>query len=333
MLRIICAIPLGKFLLSLIYRPKSNPVQLFGSTLNNPVGLAAGMDKGGVALTAWDSIGFGFIEIGGITKVAQAGNPKPRMFRDNRGKFLINRMGFNNPGSEEMSRHLSVIKAKNRMPRSPLWINVGKSKSTPNSEAADDYRTTISRLYEFADAFVINISSPNTPGLRELQVGEDVSRIISSCKQIGDGNLPMLLKLSPDLDQGSLQSVVKAALDSGIDGFVATNTTLERPVESKISSQEGGLSGTPLNRVSTEMIAEIWKLTEGKVPIIGVGGIMSAEDAWQKIIHGASAVQVYTGLVFNGAGMVKSLNRGIRRRLKQSGFSDLSEAIGSAVEV
>jgi len=299
--------------------------------LSNPVGLAAGMDKGGTALQAWDSMGFGFIEIGGITMLAQDGNPKPRMFRDNRSKFLINRMGFNNPGSEVMKSHLSTQKSKNRLPKAPLWINVGKSKNTPNSQAAEDYSTTVSRLSEFADAFVINVSSPNTPGLRELQEGEDISVIIKLCKEANKSSSSILLKLSPDLEDDRLESVVMAAIESGIDGFIATNTTLSRPISSKISSESGGLSGAPLNDMSTELIAKLAKLTGGSIPIIGVGGIMNSEDAWQKIIHGASAIQIYTGLVFNGAGMVRSLNRGIRKRMKQSGFSELSQAVGSAL--
>ena len=341
MLRILASNPVTRFVLRTLYKPTHNlPIRRFGIDFEHPFGIAAGMDKRAEALRGWESVGLGFSEIGGVTMLEQEGNPKPRMFRHGRDRALVNRMGFNNPGSEKVALRLKQSRKHNR--KIPVWANLGKSKLTPLSEAKDDYATTLRRLWCDIDLFVINVSSPNTPGLRDLQHGDYLSSIIRECssenKKSADmygGNIkPILIKIAPDLTLPELEQILDIAIAENIDGIVATNTTLQRPnEEDKAYKQSGGCSGTPLTTRSTELIHHIFKYTNGNLPIVGVGGIMSSEDAWEKIINGASLLQAYAGFVFEGPGLTKEIVNGIRRKLRDSEFKSLEDAIGSSVNL
>ena len=341
MLRILSSNPVTRFMLRTLYKPTHNlPIRRFGIDFEHPFGIAAGMDKRAEALRGWESVGLGFSEIGGVTMLEQEGNPKPRMFRHGRDRALVNRMGFNNPGSEKVALRLKQSRKHNR--KIPVWANLGKSKLTPLSEAKDDYATTLRRLWCDVDLFVINVSSPNTPGLRDLQHGDYLSSIIRECssenKKSADmygGNIkPILIKIAPDLTLPELEQILDIAIAENIDGIVATNTTLQRPnEEDKAYKQSGGCSGTPLTTRSTELIHHIFKYTNGNLPIVGVGGIMSSEDAWEKIINGASLLQAYAGFVFEGPGLTKEIVNGIRRKLRDSEFKSLEDAIGSSVNL
>ena len=328
-------------MLGTLYRSPELPVKLFNLDFSNPVGVAAGMDKNGVAVPSWQSIGYGFCEIGGVTLHEQPGNPKPRMFRASKDKALINRMGFNNIGAHALQEKLQYWKDKGLWPDSPVGINLGKSKITPLKDAPLDYSGSIKILWKHADFFVINVSSPNTPGLRDLQESKNLDSIIKKCCEInkecseGDDNIlkPILVKIAPELDDGFLEDIVKIVKKHKLSGIVATNTTIDRPETTNISSEKiynevGGLSGAPLKDKSTEMIRKIYRLTKGKIPIIGVGGIFTAEDAWNKITAGASIVQLYTGLVFEGPGIAKSIVKGLKKRVESEGFESISDAVG-----
>ena len=342
MLKVMSSNFLTRKLLSLLYLSRKKlPVNVFGLDFKHPFGLAAGMDKRAEALLGWESIGLSFTEIGGVTMFEQEGNSKPRMFRSDSKKALINRMGFNNPGSERIREKLSKHYSKRSKPKIPLWINLGKSKLTENKDAHVDYSTTMKRLWEFGDVFVINVSSPNTPNLRDLQNQDDLKRIIDSCmdvnkreaKNVDNVMKPVLIKIAPDMVKEQLESIVKTALDSGCSGIIATNTTISRPTnltskEASIFSETGGMSGKPLQELSTDFISMVYGMTEGKIPIVGVGGIMNAEDAWEKIISGASLLQAYSGFVFEGPSLSKSIVNGLSKKLKENGLSTIQEAVG-----
>ena len=316
---------LGRMLLRVLYRPKKVHIEEFGMAFENPLGLAAGMDKKAEAMQGWETLGFGFIEVGGITEHEQTGNPKPRMFRSSKHSALVNRMGFNNPGSKKMAAHL----AKARKPNVPLFLNVGKSKITSLEDAHFDYAKTVELCGPYVDGFVINVSSPNTPNLRELQKDEDLARIISEVMKYSEGK-PVLVKIAPDLEDLQIKSIVDTARGMGCAGIVATNTTIARPDESKIMSEKGGLSGKPLKERSTEVIRLIADHTDGSWPIIGVGGISDSDDAWEKITNGASLIQIYSSMVFNGASVLKEIVNGLDRKLKSKGMTDLRQAVGIA---
>jgi len=324
-LRIASFTILGRMMLRILYRPKNVTSKTLGMQFRNPLGLAAGMDKKAEAMKGWETLGFGFIEVGGITEHEQTGNPKPRMFRSSKHKALVNRMGFNNPGSVKMASHLS----KTKKPGVPLFLNVGKSKITSLEDAHLDYAKTVERCEPYVDGFVINVSSPNTPNLRELQKDEDLARIIEAV-QIHSRQKPVLVKIAPDLEDMQIKSIVDTARGLGCAGIVATNTTISRPDEDGIMSQTGGLSGQPLKSRSTEVIRLIADYTNGEWPIIGVGGISNADDAWEKITNGASLVQVYSSMVFNGASVIKNIVNGLERKLKSKGLTELEQAIGLA---
>ena len=324
-LRFISFTVLGRMLLRVLYKPRKLNSNTIGLEFDNPLGLAAGMDKKAEAMTGWENLGFGFIEIGGITEHEQSGNPKPRMFRSSKHRALVNRMGFNNPGSEKMAQHLS----KTRKPSIPVLLNVGKSKITSLEDAHLDYAKTVERCGEFVDGFVINVSSPNTPNLRELQKDEDLARIIEAV-QVHSQNKPVLVKIAPDLEDLQIKSIVDTARGLGCAGIVATNTTISRPDNEGIMSENGGLSGQPLKSRSTEVIRLIADHTNGEWPIIGVGGISNSEDAWEKIVNGASLVQIYSSMVFNGASVIKEIVNGLDRKLKSKGMTELNQAIGLA---
>ena len=344
LLRLMVSNPITRGTVSLLYKPsKQVPISKFGLEFKNPFGIAAGMDKRAEALRGWEALGLGFMEIGGITMLEQLGNPKPRMFRAGKSKALVNRMGFNNPGSEKIALQLNKHFSKHGQPRIPLWINLGKSKLTELEDAPTDYATTMQRLWKYADAFVINVSSPNTPNLRELQNDDELKKIIDSCKAVnntesesqGISPKPILVKISPDVDDSQLAAIVNTARSNGCSGIIASNTTTSRPSENsgkeqKVFAQTGGLSGLPIQTSTTEMISKIYKMTDGEFPIVGVGGIMSGEDAWQKICAGASLLQAYSGFVFEGAALTKQVVNGIEKKMRQNGYSTLDQAIGSA---
>ena len=328
-------------MLGTLYRSPDLPVNLFNLDFPNPIGVAAGMDKNGEAVPSWQSIGYGFCEIGGVTLHEQPGNPKPRMFRISKDKALINRMGFNNIGALALQEKLQYWKDKGLWPDSPVGINLGKSKITSLEDAPLDYSGSIKILWKHADFFVINVSSPNTPGLRDLQESKNLEAVIKKCCEINkecserEDNIekPLLVKIAPELEDGFLEDIVKLVKKYKLSGIVATNTTVDRP-ESKHTSSEkiyneaGGLSGGPLKDKSTEIIRKIFRLTKGNIPIIGVGGIFTAEDAWNKITAGASIVQLYTGLVFEGPGIAKSIVKGLKKRVESEGFESISDAVG-----
>lgn len=336
LLRLFSSNPFSRSLLRFLYKPKRNlNIQCFGMEYNHPFGLAAGMDKRAEALRGWESIGLAFSEIGGVTMLEQTGNPKPRMFRNGRDHALVNRMGFNNPGSEKVAIRLNQV-GKQTI---PVWANLGKSKVTELSDAKDDYSTSLERLWPYIDLFVVNVSSPNTPGLRELQHGDHLKEILDACiskneacaKQYNGKTKPLLIKVAPDLTTSELELIIDTAITCKIDGIVATNTTLERPNETdKIYQEQGGCSGSPLKSQSTAMIHHIYSYTNGKLPIVGVGGIMNSDDAWEKITAGATLLQAYAGFVFEGPSLTKSIVHGLHRKLQQSEFDTIADAVGSA---
>ncbi len=315
----------GRLFLRVLYRPRRVDTSRLGLTFPNPLGLAAGMDKNAQAMRGWETLGFGFIEVGGITEHEQMGNPKPRMFRSSKHKALVNRMGFNNLGSEKIASNL----AKCKKPGIPLFLNVGKSKSTSLEDAHLDYAKTVERCGSYVDGFVINVSSPNTPDLRKLQKDDDLARIIEAVQEYS-GMKPVLVKISPDLEDMQIKSIVDTARELGCAGIVATNTTTSRPEESGIMLETGGLSGQPLKSRSTQVIRLIADHTEGEWPIIGVGGISSADDAWEKISNGACLVQIYSSMVFKGAGVIKEIVNGLDKKLKSKGLTNIDQAVGFA---
>lgn len=310
--------------------------EVFGIQFPNPVGLAAGLDKNGEAVQGFSSMGFGFMEVGTITPKPQAGNDRPRLFRLPTDEGLINRMGFNNVGVEQMARNLREIKRRTI----PVAVNIGKNKVTPNERAEEDYRECIRGLYEHGDFFVVNISSPNTPDLRNLQHGNELKSLLAAVTEemaaqkakIGASvSKPVLVKIAPDLKDDELDYMIETIVQSGVSGIVATNTTISRDgLTHPNQSETGGLSGRPLTEKSTEIIRKVYERTKGKMPIIGAGGIFTAEDAYAKILAGASLVEIYTALIYEGPDLPKRLNEGLLALLKRDGFTHISQAIGAA---
>jgi dihydroorotate dehydrogenase len=315
------------------------PIRLWGLDFPNPIGLAAGMDKHAAAVPAWEALGFGFVELGGVTWHAQSGNPPPRMFRAVKDGALINRMGFNNPGAEAMAETLAAWKARGDWPKHPVGINLGKSKVTRLEHAAEDYAKSFRALRSLADFFVVNVSSPNTPNLRQLQDKAALDEILAALQQEQDktGPRPILVKVAPDLSFEALDDILTLVGLRDIAGIVATNTTTVRPDTTdselmRVYGQSGGLSGQPLARRSTEIVRHLYRQTRGQLPLIGVGGIFSAEDAWDKITAGASLLQIYTGLVYEGPRLARQLVAGLAVRLEKNNFQRLEQAIGTAAK-
>jgi dihydroorotate dehydrogenase len=283
--------------------------KIFGLEFKNPVGLAAGFDKNAKLYNELTCFGFGFIEVGTVTPKAQSGNPKKRLYRLIDDEGIINRMGFNNEGMSKITTRLK--KNKNVL----IGGNIGKNKSTPNNQAVNDYLLCFNYLHDFVDYFVMNVSSPNTPNLRELQNKEPLVEILKSIKA---ENLtkskpkPILLKISPDLSKNNLSDIVDIVLSLKIDGIIATNTTIQRnSLKSKNMNESGGLSGKPISERSNEVIRYISEKSKGSIPIIGVGGIHSAQDAIDKINAGADLVQIYTGFIYEGPSLVRSINKAL----------------------
>jgi len=343
----------------------SLPIEVLGLKFPNPLGLAAGMDKFGAALPVWEALGFGFSELGGITFHSQPGNPGIRLFRAIPEEAIVNRMGFNNPGAEAFAQTLAQWRNSGRWPHHPVGINLGKSKTAPLEQAPEDYAKSFRALRSYADFFVVNVSSPNTPGLRQLQDKAALSEILAAIEEVqresveGRGlrveeisrfqransshstldtrhaPVPILVKVSPDLSFEALDDILELVEPRRISGIIATNTTITRPqsadaVSRRVYDEQGGLSGKPLRARSTEIIRHLYRQTRGRLTLIGVGGIFEPDDAWEKITAGASLLQLYTGLVYNGPGVASSIVSGLTRKMEELGCSRIQQAIGVA---
>jgi dihydroorotate dehydrogenase len=344
-------------------------LERFGLTFKNPLGIAAGFDKNGVVVNQLAALGFGFTEVGTVTFNPQKGNEKPRLFRLPEDRALINRLGFNNEGTAKVVERLKQIQ-----PNCALGVNIGKNKDVPNDAAIENYLKSFDLAFEVADYIAVNVSSPNTPNLRELQKAENLEELLSelqkrnrelsnaailaaagkaSCRPESiankssinkdasagsqrdssqtDGVAPLLVKIAPDLNDSEIEAIVDIALKLNLAGIIATNTTINRSNLKSNINENGGLSGKPLQKRSNEVITKIHKYSNGKLPIIGVGGIFSAEDAFEKIASGACLVQSYTGFVYRGISFAREINSGLLRILKEKGFANVDEAIGSQV--
>ncbi len=312
-------------------------VEAFGLRFAHPVGLAAGFDKGEVLAPGLLGLGFSHVEIGTITPRPQAGNDRPRLFRLPEHRALINRMGFNNDGAEACAERLARLSAADRP--GLVGVNVGKNKATPNERAEEDYLACIERLHPFADYLVVNISSPNTPGLRQLQERSALERLLGACAaraRAPDVAKPLLVKLAPDLAPEALDEAVDVAVAVGAAGVVATNTTIQRPGEVAAhprASEAGGLSGAPLEPLATAALRRVYARARGRIPVVGVGGVMSAADAYAKIRSGATLVQVYTGFIYGGPRFAQELVEGLESLLRRDGFGCIHDALGVDVAV
>ena len=326
-------------------RPESSgEVERFGLRFSSPLGVAAGFDKNGVVVNQLAALGFGFVEVGTVTLKPQKGNEKPRLFRLPEDHALINRLGFNNDGARIVADRLKRLDR-----RCIVGVNIGKNKDVPNEEAVENYLACLDIVYDVADYITVNISSPNTPGLRELQHGEHLETLLGALvKRISNAEIaenaelvnnspprlrkPLLVKIAPDLTTAEIEEIVDICLDLGVSGIVATNTTVSRDglkTRDAESLGPGGLSGRPLTARSTDVISTIYRRSKARLPIIGVGGIFTAQDAFEKIAAGASLIQAYTGFVYGGPSFARTINRGLLRILKERGFTRLDDAVGS----
>jgi dihydroorotate dehydrogenase len=318
-----------------------DPIERFGLKFRNPVGLAAGFDKNGTSAPELAALGFGFIEVGTVTNEAQPGNPQPRLFRLPRDRALINRLGFNNCGARQLAENI-----RRRRPDCVIGVNIGKSRSVTIEEAIADYLASFDAVYGVADYIAVNVSSPNTPNLRELQTADLLEKLLASLQQrnreLAAPNSssqlkPLHLKIAPDLSRSEIESIVEIASNHSVAGIIATNTTIRRE-ELQTSSERieaigaGGLSGAPLQDRSNRVIATIYKITRGRLPVIGVGGVFTAADAWEKICAGASLIQLYTGFIYEGPGVARRINQGLAAIMKREKFNSLDEAVGCRAE-
>ncbi len=313
---------------------------MWGQNFPNPVGLAAGFDKDGLAAGIWPYLGFGFAELGTVTYHAQPGNPPPRLFRLPADQAALNRMGFNNQGSAVLAERLAA--RQGQLPTNPIGINLGKSKITSEQDAAADYVGSFQRLQAYGDYFVINVSSPNTPGLRNLQNVELLNPILAQIQQVNQNQKPLLVKIAPDLAWEDIELIVQVAQQNQLAGIIATNTTINRSdLQTKtlaatgrlLADEAGGISGAPVRDRSTAVIRFIYQVSQGQLPIIGVGGIFSAADAWDKITAGASLVQVYTGWTYQGPWLVSRILAGLLTELERAGLDHISQAVGLNADV
>lgn len=313
--KLICKLPFAKPIIKKIlgYDHPSLEKEFLGIKFKNPIGLAAGFDKDGRYIDELALLGFGFIEVGTVTPRPQEGNPKPRLFRLPKDKALINRMGFNNKGLDQLVERLKKVKSKDIV----IGGNIGKNKTTPNEEAYKDYKISFEKLHPYVDYFVVNVSSPNTPGLRALQEKEPLTKLLKSLIDINlkkEKQKPILLKIAPDLNPNQLDDIAEISLTSGIDGLIVSNTTIDRDnlTTSNDNVQKigaGGLSGAPVKNKSNEVLSYIYNKTKGNTPIIGVGGILTGQDAKEKIKKGAALIQIYSGFIYEGPSMVKKIKK------------------------
>jgi dihydroorotate dehydrogenase len=306
-------------------------IERFGLKFRNPLGVAAGFDKNAKVVNQLASLGFGFVEVGTVTLRPQFGNEKPRMFRLPRDKALINRLGFNNEGAEAVADRLSGLERK-----CVVGVNIGKNKDVPNEEAVENYLGTLDMVHPYADYITVNISSPNTPNLRELQRAQKLDELLGSLQMRNHelGLKPLLVKIAPDLDDAGIEAAVDVCRRHQAAGMIATNTTISRDglrTQNVEKFGAGGVSGRPLTDRATEVIAKVYRYSKGSMPVIGVGGIFNGDDAFAKITAGASLVQAYTGFVYRGPSFARRLNVRLAELLEESGFSSLDEAVGSAV--
>lgn len=307
---------------------------LWGKVFHNPVGLAAGFDKNAEALSPLFCLGFGFVEAGTVTLKPQDGNPRPRIFRDISNKAVINRMGFPNVGLAQFKENVTVFLGIRPRTHGLLGINIGMNKD--QTDPAHDYKALIRSLGGMADYLTINISSPNTPGLRNLQEKEPLRELLKAvmaerAASCGHYPPPILVKLAPDLDETQMRDIAQVLLEEKVDGLILTNTTLSRPdfLPEGFKGERGGLSGAPLTDLSTRVIALFYTLTKGQIPIIGAGGILTAQDAYDKIRAGATLIQVYSGLVYEGPELVQRIQSGLLELMKRDGFAHISQAVGT----
>jgi dihydroorotate dehydrogenase len=318
-------------------RDKRLEVGLGPLTFPNPVGLAAGFDKNAVAVRTLASFGFGFIEIGAVTALAQPGNPKPRLYRLPLDCALINRLGFNNEGAATIAARLSSLGSRGGLPAIPLGINIGRSKNVETKDAVKDFLAAFERLYPHGDFFTVNVSSPNTPRLRDLQEKSLLRGLLQAIQQknqeLARGperrRKPVFVKIAPDMEFSQADDIIEVAIAENIAGIIATNATaFLRETLTSATREPGGLSGKPLRALATSFVRHLYKTVGRQLPIIGVGGIFTAEDAYEKVKAGASAVQIYTGFVYEGPGIVKRINEGLVRLLERDGLKSISDAVG-----
>lgn len=303
---------------------------VFGVEFPRPLGLAAGFDKNASAPDVWSPLGFGYAELGTVTAYGQPGNPTPRLFRLPTDKAILNRMGFNNLGAAEVARNL-----RSRTSQDVIGINIGKTKATPAEEAVDDYRKSATLLGELADYLVVNVSSPNTPGLRDLQAVESLRPIMAAVQE--STTVPVLVKIAPDLSDEDVDAVADMAVELGLAGIVATNTTISRdglstPADEVAAMGAGGISGAPVAERSLEVLDRLYARVGSELVLISVGGISTPEQAWERITHGATLLQGYTGLIYGGPDWIRDIHNGISAQLRAHGLSSISEAIGSQLD-
>lgn len=304
----------------------------------NPVGLAGGFDKNALAPRTIASFGFGFMEIGAITAQAQPGNPKPRLYRLPEDCALINRLGFNNEGATAIAAKLARMRAGDRLPKIPLGMNIGRTKIVETKDAVGDFLACFEKLYAYADFFTLNVSSPNTPNLRDLQEKNLLRELLSAVQEknrqlggpAGMDAKPVFVKIAPDMEFAQVDEIIEVVQSTQLAGIVATNATafMRGGLKSPVGHEPGGLSGRPITAKVTSFVSHIYRATGGQMPIVGVGGIFNAEDAYEKIKAGASAVQIYTGWIYEGPGAVKRINRGLLRLLARDGLKHLTQAVG-----
>jgi dihydroorotate dehydrogenase len=307
-------------------------------TFPNPVGLAGGFDKNAVAPKALSGFGFGFMEVGAVTAQAQPGNPKPRLYRLPEDLALINRLGFNNQGAEAIASRLDRLRSRGRRPKIPLGLNIGRTKVVETKDAVADFLSCFEILFPHGDFFTLNVSSPNTPNLRDLQerslLHELLSAVQEKNRQLAIGAhiapKPIFVKIAPDMEFSQVDEIIEVVQSNQLTGIVATNATalMRKNLKSRNGAEPGGLSGKPITAAVTSFVAHICKVTGGRLPIIGVGGIFDAQDAYDKIKAGAQAVQIYTGWIYEGPGAVKRINQGLLRLLERDGLKDISAAVG-----
>jgi len=304
-------------------------IERFGLTFSNPLGLAAGFDKNGEVVGPLASLGFGFVEVGTVTLEPQPGNSKPRIFRVPEQQALINRLGFNNDGAKSVAARLKSMKRN-----CVVGVNIGRNRSVSNEDAVENYVECLKEIHEVADYIVVNVSSPNTPDLRDLQQEASLSQLLEALKAANYelGEKPLLVKVAPDLTTSEIESIADICISTGISGVVATNTTITRPgIDANVAERigYGGLSGKPLKKMSACVVRTLYECTDGKLPIVGVGGIFSAEDAFESIAAGASLVQVYTGFIYGGPTFPHDICVGLAEILRSRGFNSLDEVVGS----